>query len=425
MGNDETVKGVTRLDSARYWIWLQQVMGIGSRVDCIFEEFESAKAVYDASADRLKISGIFEKGRFERAIYKGLDRADEIVEECSKSGCQIITPDMPEYPDKLKQISDFPLVLFVKGNVKSLDNEKVHVGVIGTRKPSQYGIDVATSMSLTLAECGAVVVSGGALGIDSLAHSYAMEGGGETVSILGCGLDYPYLSENAPLRERIIENGALVSEYPPSSPPFRSSFVMRNRITAGLCNGVLVVEAGQKSGSLNTAKAVMKYNRDLFVVVGDARGENFYGANELAKKGARIAFSGADIYSFYGYEIKNKDSFNFSTFKTEEFQGSDVFPYGENENKKKNKPKKKTKKSKTVSEDLQDAQQVEEKQETDVNAFSQKGQTVYRALEKFELEIDEIARETNLIIREVLIALSELEVAGAVECGPGNKYRLK
>lgn len=399
-------------------------MGIGARVDCVFEEFESAKAVYDASADELKISGVFEKARFERAIYKGLDRADEIVEESLKSGCQIVTPDMPEYPDKLKGISDFPLVLFVKGNVKALDNEKIHVGVIGTRKPSQYGVDVATSMSLTLAECGAVVVSGGALGIDSLAHTYAINGGGETISILGCGVDYPYLMENLPLRKTIIENGALVSEYPPMSPPLRSSFVMRNRITAGLCNGVLVVEAGQKSGSLNTAKAVMKYNRDLFVVVGDARGENFYGANELAKRGARIAFSGADIYSFYGYEIKNKDSFNFSTFKTEEFQGSDVFPYGENEDKPKKKSKKKTKKSKPNAQEALPVQQ-EEKQQTDVNAFSQNGQTVYKALEKAELEMDEISRETNLRIREVLIALSELEVAGAAECGPGNKYRLK
>lgn len=407
------------MENARYWIWLQDVMGIGARVDCLLDTFTSAKAIYEAGSDELKASGILDKRRFERSFDKSLDKADRIVADCEKRGYRIITPDSPNYPERLKLIADYPLTLYVCGDEGTLSNDKIHIGVIGSRKPSQYGIDVAETISSSLAKKGAVVVSGGALGIDSTAHNAAMNSGGKTALIMGCGFDYPYLMENEPMRQRVTKNGILISEYPPMTPPMNGSFVKRNRITAGLCNGVLVVEAGKKSGSLSTANAVIRYNRDLFVITGDARGDNFLGANELAKKGARIVFSADDIMSLYDYEIRNRDSFNFSLLGQDIFNGINVFPYGRKEENSDKKSRKKTKQTQNIK------SKNEEKNEIDTSAFSPDALKIYNVLGDSGVLLDDIARQTQMQIRNVLIALTELEMAGAIECGAGNEYRIK
>lgn len=405
------------MDSARYWIWLQGVVGFGAKVDCMIDEFGSAEAIYNADIDEIKSSGLFDRKKAEKALDKSLDKADKIVSDCEKNGYKIITPDSPLYPERLKMTADFPLVLYVCGDEKALGGDGIHIGVIGARQPSQYGLDVAETIAFSLAQGGAVVVSGGALGIDSSAHISAMKAGGKTLLIMGCGLGFPYLSENESMRRQVSENGALVSEYPPGTAPFSSSFIKRNRITAGICNGVLVVEAGKRSGSLSTANAVIRYNRDLFVITGDARGDNFLGANELAKRGARIVFSADDILSLYGYEIRNRDSFNFSMLGEDIFDGISVFPNGR---KKEPPEKKKGRKPKNKNQT-----KTEEKHEIDLDAFSPETQLVYKSIGDSGVLIDDIARKTRLKIRNVLIALTELEMAGAVECGAGNEYRIK
>ena len=415
------MRGGAFVNTARYWIWLQGVVGYGAKVDGIIDEFGSAENIYNADIDELKESGLFDRKRAEKALDKSLDKADRIIAECEKRGYKIITPDSTLYPERLRFIGDFPLTLYVCGDEKILGSDKMHIGVIGARKPSQYGLDVAETIASSLAEGGAVVVSGGALGIDSSAHVSAMKAGGKTLLIMGCGLGYPYLMENEAMRRQVSENGALVSEYPPGTAPFASSFTKRNRITAGICNGVLVVEAGRKSGSLSTANAVIRYNRDLFVITGDARGDNFLGANELAKRGARIVFSADDILSLYGYEIRNRDSFNFSMLGEDIFDGISVFPNG----RKKEPPEKKSGNKTKTKEKTETKQKTEEKNEIDIAAFSPEAQLVYKSIGSSGVLIDDIARKTQLKIRNVLIALTELEMADAVECGAGNEYRIK
>lgn len=421
------------MEDARYWIWLQDVMGVGARVDLLLDTFATAKDVYNATADELRASDVLDKRRLERALDKSLEKADGIVAQCEESGYKIVTPDSPDYPERLKLTTDHPLTLYVCGDVKALHCDKIHIGVIGSRRPSQYGMDVADSVAISLALGGAVVVSGGALGIDSIAHSSSITAGGQTILIMGCGLDYPYLADNEPLRRRVAQNGALISEYPPKTPPMRGSFVKRNRITAGLCNGILVVEAGIKSGSLSTANIAIKYSRDLFVVTGDARGDNFLGANELAKKGARVVFSADDILTLYGYEIRNRESFNFSLFHQRELMGISDF-YEEqrrlilkNLRKKKSGSKKKNQaKNKNTAKVKAEAEielENEEEYEIDISAFSPDAQTVYALLGAEHMAIDEISRQAHLQIRNVLIALTELEMADAVECNAGNEYR--
>lgn len=421
------------MDDARYWIWLQRVMSSGTSIDGVLEAFETAEAIYNAGNDELKRSGVFTPVKLQKALDKNIDFADDIVKYCKDTGCQIITPNMPEYPRRLKASPYYPATIYVRGDVSLLQDNHIHIGVVGTRHPSQYGVDVATAMSYSVVDASGIVVSGGAKGIDSVAHVSAMDRGGKTISILGCGVDNSYLPENAPIRARIAKEGALISEYPPKTSPFSGSFVHRNMITAGLCNGVLVVEAGMRSGSLNTANTVMKFNRDLFVVSGDARGENFYGARELVKKGARVVFSGADMVSFYGCEISDKDSFYFGAYVTEMFQGSDEFPFGKGEVKEKKKRKKSAKKDKETLEmptpelEAEDEEDAAEKRKRDYEQLSDNAKAMYDALEKSSdgMDLDAMAQATHVSITNLIRAIAELEMVSFIESKPGNKYTIK
>lgn len=401
----------------KYWIWLQTVLGIAANTYDVLSIWEDAKAVYDAHIDALKVTQLFNAAQLRRKAETSLEDSEKVVEECAKNGWHIVTYEDDEYPPQLKQIDDAPLVLYVSGDVKCLKTE-MPIGIIGTRRPTQYAIDVAHTIAIELAKQNAVIVSGGAQGIDSVAHNSAMDAGGKTLVIMGCGFGYDYLMENEPMRKRAEKNGALVTEFPPFTPARPYTFIQRNRITAALCKGVLVVEAGRKSGSLSTARKVLKYNRDLFVVTGDARGDSFVGANELAKNGARIVFSAADILTLYGFEIRNRDSFYFSGYGKPVFEGIDEFPMGENHEPEKRKIKKRV--IKKAKEEVK-----KEKAEVNTEQLTLDAQLVYNAILSGENFIDDIARKTKLQIRNVLVALTELEFEEIVECGAGNEYRIK
>ena len=421
MGNDALK--VTDMDNLKYWIWLQHVIGIGADTYDIISAFGDAKAIFKADTELLRKSGLFNKSQLERKEKISLSVADKAIDDCEKNSWAIITPDSEFYPELLKTTADFPLVLYVSGD-KTVLNRRLHIGVIGTRKPSAYGRDVAHTLTKELSKSGTVIVSGGAQGIDSVAHMTAMEDGGKTLLIMGCGLGCEYLMENEEMRRRVCENGALVSEFEPYSPPTRVSFIQRNRITAGICRGVLVVEAGQRSGTLSTARRSFSYNRDVFVVTGDAKGTSFIGAHELVKCGAKVIFSAQDILSLYGYEIKNRDSFYFGSFgKGVVFEGIDDFPDGKKEEKKTGKAKSKKQKSVSLDEAKNNKNPKEEK-EYDLSSFSESEIAVFEAVKDGLDRLDDIAAALKIQIRDVLIALTNLEIAGYVECGAGNEYTL-
>lgn len=419
MGND-AIGGIVLTD-AKYWIWLQNVVGIGGNTFDILSYFENAKAVFEANLSLLRETGLFSKAQLERKENIPVSVGDNIIADCEKYGWKIITPNSEFYPPLLKTISDFPLVLYVWGDETVL-TDKLHIGVIGTRKPSVYGRDVASTLTKELSKAGAVIVSGGAYGIDSTAHISAMDEGGKTILIMGCGFGYEYLMENEEMRQRVTKNGALVSEFPPFSAPTKSSFIMRNRITAGICRGVLVIEAGRKSGTLSTAKKSFLYNRDVFVVTGDAKGTSFLGAHELVKYGANVIFSAQDILSLYGYEIRNKESFYFGSFGRNLFEGIDDFPDGQKdagaETKKGKEINKKAKK-----EDSEGETEIQKK-EYDLSSLSETEKAVFEAVKSGETSLDDIARILKIQIRDILIALTNLELNGFIECSAGNEYTL-
>lgn len=406
----------------KYWIWLQAVLGIGEKTFDILNTFESPKAVYEADAAQLKMSGLFKKTQLERKEKLRLSVANKAISDCRKNGWKIITPDSEYYPELLKEIADFPLVLYVCGDETVLKS-KMHIGVIGTRQPSTYGIDVAYTLTRELVRSGAVIVSGGAQGIDSTAHNTAMESGGKTVLIMGCGLGFEYLMQNEPMRRLVSQSGAVISEFPPYAPPTKISFIQRNRITAGMCRGVLVVEAGLKSGTLSTARRSFAYNRDVFVVTGDAVGTNFLGARELVGYGAKVIFSADDILSLYGYEIKNKESFYFGSFGKGVFEGIDDFPLGEKKEKKKKEEKKQEKKQENTAK-AKDVAAAKPQNTPDRSLLSPNSAAVLSAIEGGFSRIDDIAANIKLQIRDVLVALTELEMEGFVQCDAGNEYIL-
>lgn len=261
-------------------------------------KFKTPQNIFAASKDELKGSGLFSKAQLERISEETLQRAKRIFSSCENSGVTVIPYGGERYPKRLMEISDPPAVLYVLGDMPAIDDQPV-MTIVGSRKPTEYGAISAFNLSRALCSAGFIVVSGGALGVDSAAHEGALDVGGKTVAVLGTGFFSNYLMRQEPLRRRISQSGALVTEFPPGMPVQRFSFPMRNRIISGLSMGTAVVQAGEKSGSLITASYAAEQGRDVFVIPGHAGEQCFKGSNELIKNGAKPIFSFKDIAEEY------------------------------------------------------------------------------------------------------------------------------
>jgi DNA processing protein len=226
----------------------------------------------------------------------------------SKNAVIKIKKNESKFSKRLKQIPDCPKEIYAIGNIKLL-NEKNILAVVGSRRPSEYGLKAARTFSRTSAENGVVIVSGLAIGIDAEAHRAALDAPGKTIAILGSAIDDFYPAVNQRLAQKIIaSNGLIVSEYPPGSPTYPGNFPLRNRIIAGLSDATLVVEAAEKSGSLITAFLAAQYNRDVFAIPGNIDRVLSRGTNYLIKKGARLASRVDDFSEYFG--IKSNKNVN-------------------------------------------------------------------------------------------------------------------
>ncbi len=281
-----------------YSIWLSLALGAGARCSEILGAFDSAREIYDSDMQTLRISGVFTQRQLEKIEKTKLQDAQVQIETCEKNGWQCVTYGEDGYPKLLERIADPPLVLYVNGGFDYV-NDALFFGIVGTRNPSDDSVRTAMSISAQLADAGAVIVSGGALGIDSAAHQGALKAGGKTVAVLGCGLGTRYLMQGAHLREEISRSGAVISEFSPFTPASRTTFPIRNRIISGISRGVLVVEAGEKSGSIITANCAMLQGRDVFAVPGNIVTSSYVGANRLIRDGATAVTCAQDIIDEY------------------------------------------------------------------------------------------------------------------------------
>lgn len=282
------------MDDKPYWVGFTLVKGIGAvRFQALLHHFGDAKTAWNASPFELASVGLGLKIN-ERIIQirKSLN-LDEYMTQLEKKNIKVITRLDSNYPSRLKEISSPPPVLYVRGELTAEDAWAV--GIVGTRGPSSYGRQVTEDMANVLAQNGVSVVSGLARGVDAIAHSAALKSGGRTIAVMGSGVDIIYPPEHRQLAEKIISQGAIISDYAPGTPPDSINFPPRNRIISGLSMAVVVVEAGKTSGSLITAGFAADQGRDVFAVPGPIYSPLSVGTNQLIATGAGVYLQPSDI----------------------------------------------------------------------------------------------------------------------------------
>jgi DNA processing protein len=282
------------MDDKKYWIGFNLIKGIGAvRMHGLIAYFGDLESAWDALPVDLAESGLGAKV-IERVIQarESVD-LDKVWENIEKQGIKILTWQDEIYPQRLKEIYQPPPVLYVRGEY--LPDDLFAVAIVGTRRVSPYGRQITEELSAFLAANGITVISGLARGVDSISHQTALKAGGRTIGVLGSGVDRIYPPENRVLAERMIERGAVISDYAPGTPPDASNFPPRNRIIAGLSLAVVVVEAGETSGALITAEFAAEQGREVFAVPGSILAPQSRGTNKLIQKGALPLLSVTDL----------------------------------------------------------------------------------------------------------------------------------
>lgn len=283
-------------DHRRYWLGFHLTRGIGpARIARLRDYFGGLRAAWEASPRDLADAGLGEGLRANLAATRRGYDLDRELDRLAAAGVALLTLDDPAYPDRLRQTVGAPPVLYVRGDLTPADD--LALGVVGTRRATGYGREVTTRLVRDLAAAGLTIVSGLAKGIDACAHAAALDAGGRTIAVLGCGVDVIYPAEHRALARRIAEGGqgALVSEYHLGTQPEATNFPARNRIISGLSLGVLIVEAPAKSGALITTDFAAEQGRDVFAVPGSILTPSSAGPNALLKEGAKPVTEAEDI----------------------------------------------------------------------------------------------------------------------------------
>ena len=373
----------------QYWIALKWVEGVGNvGFKSLIEAFGSPRQVFAAPVSLLKtVPGIGEQTARQIKDFSNWEKVEKEMAFAQRTGVSLVTSRDPLYPRQLASIYDNPAYLYVKGSLKEDD---LNIAFVGSRTASAHGLFTTERLCRELALRGATIVSGMARGIDSAAHRGALAGRGRTIAVLGCGLDIVYPPENEKLSKDIAASGAVLSEFPFGTQPNAPNFPARNRIISGLSLGVVVVEAGEKSGSLITARIALEQGREVFAVPGSIDVSGSRGANRLIKQGAKLIENIDDILE----EILPQTSRPAATVKadpsTHETAGRG------------------------------------EKHPPPPDILLTKNEKVlWQLLSQKPLHIDQIITASGWTVPDVLSCLLNLELKGAVEQKPGKYYMRK
>ena len=390
-----------------YWIWLQNALKYGNhKVKIINSLYGNIQEFYKAGEKEWRLCGYFTNKEISSLLSSTIQKAAIILDKSISLGYQIITLDDEEYPKKLKNIVNPPCVLYVNGDISNID-KKLCISIVGTRNATIYGIQMASEIAYDLSKENTIIISGGAMGIDRAAHKGTLDAGGNTIAVLGCGINYKYLAENKQLRNEISKTGALISEYPPDFPAFSSNFPIRNRIISGLSSGTVVIEAGAKSGSLITANLANDQNRDVFVVPVDMRSPVAQGTISLIRDGAKIITSAQDILNEYNIASKNINS------EKEKKENIHTYP----------------KKQKVIISENKNTftdQKSSNNNDSSINCLSKECKDVYLFIKNNpKSHIDKISIYTNIQIKNLLPTITQLEIGGFIKSYPGKIYSTK
>lgn len=391
-----------------YWIWLQKTLGTGNSYDELLQYFGNPERLYESGKKAWLESGLFSEKTLEKLISSSPSETYHVIKACKDNGWHIVTYEDECYPALLRQIKNYPLVLYVYGDKEVLKTQFA-IGIVGTRNATEYGSQAAMNLSYNLASAGAVIVSGGALGIDSCAHEGAIKAGGKTIAVLGNGLGSSYLRQNENLRDSIAQNGAVITELLPFTDPSRTTFPVRNRLISGISRGLLVVEAGEKSGSLITAGYAAEQGRDIFAVAGSIFSNGYNGTNNLIRDGAKSVFSANDILEVYAERFSRYININTTAERLAETE-KQVYEKPAEIKEKKIEKKEETKNA--VLPEIPDF-------------LSDNAKKLVQFISEEEKTADKLSDDSGMSISDVLSALTELEMFSVIEMHSGKRYTLK
>lgn len=394
-----------------FWIWLAVRSHVSDREKAtLLKRFSNPEDIYYAHRSELEQVIGLRKEACESLFDKDLTQAEQILKTCRQNGIQLLTMEDSRYPARLRAIDDPPVLLYYKGQLPDFEAVPA-IGVVGTRRASLYGRNIAYRMGVQISRCGGLVVSGMASGIDGEATLGALTAGKPAVGILGCGVDVVYPKENRMLFRQMEEEGCLISEFAPGTPGYKWNFPKRNRIISGLSCGVLVVEAPVQSGALITAQQALEQGRDVFVVPGNIDVASCEGSNELLRSGAIMASSGWDVIREYAHLYPDTVVKDLTPVSRER-RGMQVAQ---------------TVKKITAlpSDDKKDIDNRTQPpyidRERTASTVTAQEQTVLNGLSGGEGNIDDVVAETGLSTGVVMAALTMLQIKGYVTMLPGGR----
>lgn len=393
------------MSALKYWLWLTEKRGLRRQTKlALLQHFETPEEVYYADPGELLLTEGITREEAAQLEDRDLRRAEEILEVCERENYRLLTLRDAEYPRRLRNIYDPPLLLYLRGRLPLVD-EEMTVAVVGTRDYTPYGELCAGKLAGQLASGGAVLVTGLARGIDSIAARAALRGGGRVLGVLGCGLDVVYPRENTWLYEDVASGGALLTEYAPGTLPLSGNFPVRNRILAGLSVAALVVEAPERSGALITANTALEQGRDVFAVPGPIDAPGSVGCNRLIRDGAGLVSNGWDILREYEARFPGK--------LKREGARRDVLPIPGYESR----------------ERQREEQRREARKLPPLLTLGPEGPELtddqlclLRTLTEEPMLVDDLVEASGIPVRRVLSALTMLEIDGYVSQAPGKRY---
>ena len=386
------------MSALKFWLWLTELPGLTNQTRlALLRHFPTPEDVYYADPAEVLLTEGITREQAELLEDKDCAAAEKVLADCGELGLHIVTISDAAYPNRLRNIFDPPCLLYVRGRLPAFDDEAA-VAVVGTRDCTPYGVSCAEKLGFGLAAGGALVVSGLARGIDSAALRGALRGGGTVTAVLGNGLDVVYPRENRYLYEDIAASGALLSEYPPGTPPEGRHFPVRNRIMSGLSLATLVVEAPERSGALITAGTALEQGRDVFAVPGTIDAPASVGCNRLIRDGAGLVTDAWDILAAYAPRFPEK------LHREGAREEPAVLGY---QARQRTEPKEVPPSLSLSNNDL---------------SLTDDQIRLLRTLTEEPMLVDDLIEETEIPTRRVLSALTVLEIEHLVTQHPGKRY---
>lgn len=424
-------------DDKKYWLWLSHACGVGSKCALrLARTFHSAKGVYKAGEKDLKDCGVrIEKKILSKLLCKDTTEEEGILNWCGKFGVQVLVPGDTAYPKSLFSLQDMPMVLYCAGTLPAFD-DLFSCAVVGTRTMSDYGKKMACEIGAGLARAGACLVSGLALGVDGTAMAAALEEGGTTVAVLGCGIDVVYPKQHQSLYYHVAERGAILTEYAPGVSPYPGNFPIRNRIISGLSQGVCVIEGEMKSGALITARHGLYQGRDVYAVPGRVGDKNSDGTNYLLTQGATPVTSAVDIVSNYeflyphtlkvgGAALTKLPVDADTAVRKHHIAKRDTDRKtiaADRSEPRKEKQKERVKRAKNTPIFPPEEEGAEKLPQINMDALSEMDIKIYEAMTPdVPMLPDEIAK-AGFALQQVMTSMTMLEIAGVVEAGAGGYF---